>query len=184
MKITEAKINWHHGFANDPTLEIKAENVPEFAEDVPIWTLQENGVVWTEKDCVVKYMYVGNGINNGSGMKGFGGRHFKIALKDGRHIETNDAWSSRAECVTGIECVEATINGRSSAITKELHEYLVCYVLEQYIVPVVRDTLNGKKIDLEISCSSLQYRKPDPDRVVAHKVNLNINVCSALRSAS
>jgi len=87
MKLLSALVEWHHGYANAPTLILHLDTIPK-AEEFEFE--QRGSLYYAEKDGFVRfYAYKNPG-------DGFGGREFHIRLKDGTEQTLKGPWSSRA----------------------------------------------------------------------------------------
>jgi hypothetical protein len=93
VKVLAAKVEWHDGFCNDPNLKILVDHMPK--HDGPIWHAEKLGsktFCWSVEQGSVRYFY-----HDPRDQEGFGGRVFKITLKDGTEQEYKGPWSSNAQ---------------------------------------------------------------------------------------
>lgn len=117
MKPMAFRINWRHGYANPPDLEVLVDRLPE-PEELRYEHRKIGGayLIWSQdsESCLVHYLlmhshkYVGD---EGYKFRGYGGATFRRTLTDGTPLESNDCWSTRAEelpfpcqSVTVMEC--------------------------------------------------------------------------------
>lgn len=89
MKVLNISVDWHVGWANNPTIKLLVDKIPHHDE---LRYSREGGIWYAELDGYVSfYSWQGPG-NEG----GFGGREFKIKTTSGRGITLKGPWSSRA----------------------------------------------------------------------------------------
>ncbi|MGH0051792.1 MAG: hypothetical protein ACQ5SW_00180 [Sphaerochaetaceae bacterium] len=158
--IASAHIHWNTDCANSPELVVQLrEGVDvQFKHDDPIWTKDENGMVWAEKQGFVSFISMGAGMvdDDYKGMRGYGGAHFQLHLKDGTVVESNNAWSGRASVVS-FPCTEVIMVKNdcryASAISLELYKK-ICSDLGVYL----HGNYEGREV--EISCSPDKVTKP------------------------
>ncbi len=96
--ITNIGVNWYHGYANSPQLEITVDrNMPKFEEWIfqattdykvdPVMLISQNFDPW------VKFVYISDRNGNPSLNGALGG---KFKLTTGEVLESRSGWSSRA----------------------------------------------------------------------------------------
>ena len=129
MNIVDAKIDWHHGFANEPTLDVYVDEDNINWSDIP-HTWQKNGVIHAVVYPWVHYIFMGNGMVDPQNVptRGFGGATFEFPLDDGTTIKSNDAWSSNPRHVE-VPCVDVTVivqdqPGYRMSCTLHLNEWM------------------------------------------------------------
>jgi hypothetical protein len=91
LELINGKINWNHGWANGPELELKVDYIPHLAE---LAFTRKGDCFSAEKDGFVQYFY----WHEPSGQQsGFGGWNIEINLIDGSSITLKGPWSSRCQ---------------------------------------------------------------------------------------
>ena len=102
MKLLKAEVEWHIGYSNAPDLVLHLDTIPKGDE----FEFEQRGpLYYAEKDGFVRfYAYQKPG-------SGFGGREFRIRMKDGEERVLKGPWSSRSGCMNRAgfgPCVDVT----------------------------------------------------------------------------
>ena len=87
MRILKGRVNWADGWANEPRVEVLVDKMPDLAD---LRYEEREGLYYGEKDGYVSFYYY---VRPGDG---FGGRTFKVRMKDGSERDLKGPWSSRA----------------------------------------------------------------------------------------
>jgi hypothetical protein len=114
MEILEAKINWMLGWGNDPDLYLLVDRLL-FWDDMIFEKKVIDGTLFlfSNNDGDIGFMVRGADLTKPT--EGYGGRHFKIKIKNEddtiENIEFNGAWSSRSSVMNmyfephSMECI-------------------------------------------------------------------------------
>lgn len=87
MKLLKARVRWMEGYANDPTLEILVDKMPELSD----LRYQKKGTLYyAELDGYVNFFHY-----SGPG-QGYGGRGFELKMADGSTEVLKGPFSSRS----------------------------------------------------------------------------------------
>ena len=87
MKILKMKVKWNEGLGNSPELQVLVNRIPE--SDEMIYE-HKDGLYFAERTGYVRFYAVSHSGN------GFGGREFKLKMKDGKEVTLKGPWSSRS----------------------------------------------------------------------------------------
>jgi len=87
MNILKGKVDWADGWANEPTIKILVDKMPDLAD---LRYEEREGLYYAELGGYVSFYYY---VRPGDG---FGGRVFNITMKDGSKKALRGPWSSRA----------------------------------------------------------------------------------------
>lgn len=119
MEILGARVNWHIGFDNDPTLEVWVGSLPSIEDLVykEIKTGPDTSFYHAEKDGYVHYLY-----HDPRDTRGFGGRAFTLNMEDETEKVIKGPWSSRAavynDLVPGPDCVDVSITDEAEVFER------------------------------------------------------------------
>lgn len=103
MKLLKGKVNWMEGFANEPTLQILVDKMPDLKD---LRYQEKEGIYYAECDGYVSFYYYVRPDD------GFGGRHFHITMENGEEKVLKGPWSSNAGSVNRVgfgPCVDVSI---------------------------------------------------------------------------
>ncbi|MGW8177501.1 MAG: hypothetical protein ACWGQW_01725 [bacterium] len=87
MRLVRGKVNWWEAYANEPGLQILVDKMPDLGD---LRYEERNGLYYAEKDGYVSFYYY---VRPG---EGFGGRAFKVVMKDGEEKILKGPWSSNS----------------------------------------------------------------------------------------
>ncbi|PHR96673.1 MAG: hypothetical protein COA78_28455 [Blastopirellula sp.] len=107
FKYVKYEIDWHILYANQPRLNVYIDKLPDFYMQ-PHHVGPGNILYCTINDLVSFIKMGSNGIEPRTAMMGFGGSTMSRLTTTGQVIESNDCWSSRAECVD-IPCKDVMV---------------------------------------------------------------------------
>ncbi len=139
MEILSTKIDWLLNLGNLPKLIITVDVLPEF--NGPIYTQQENKMVYATVDGFVDFILMGKPTESGA-VGGFGGREFVKTLTDGTVLKSRDCWSGSTslldlESMEVIVHVEGEAMGMATAVTYELAKKIIDNMEGVYLIPYV-----------------------------------------------
>jgi hypothetical protein len=111
MNIIKAKVDWNHGFSNEPDLRILIDKEPNYKN---FRYNENNGHYFAELDGFCDFFYY---TKPG---EGFGGREFELTMHDGSIRVLKGPWSSRAGVMNRKfrPCVEVAWTDSEVAWTK------------------------------------------------------------------
>lgn len=118
MRLLEAKVNQHEGYANEPSLMLFVDEIPDrdkfFFEDKVI---DDTTFYFAETDGIVLFM-----AHSPSNENGYGGHVFKTQMRDGTTRDVTGPWSSRAGAMNHYfsHCMDVTLNGMAYAVSISL----------------------------------------------------------------
>jgi hypothetical protein len=92
MKVLDAQIEWMWEYSNSPSIKVLVDKIPNSSEFV---YEQRDSCYFGENGGLVSY-YSYRGPDNG-----YGGRHFKLKMKDGTEKTLIGPWSSRSSVMNG-----------------------------------------------------------------------------------
>jgi len=104
VKILKAKVNWKDGWANSPMLQVLVDKIPARNE---LRYEQRGSIYYAEYQGYVEFFSW-----SGKQEDGYGGRHFRILMKDETEIILKGPWSSRAGVINKIgfgPCLDVSI---------------------------------------------------------------------------
>ena len=96
MEVKDARVDWVKGFNNDPRLEVLVDKMPNHND---LRYECKEGLYFAEADGYVSFMYHSG---NPEQQQGYGGRHFKLTMKDGSEVVLKGPWSSRASVANSL----------------------------------------------------------------------------------
>lgn len=112
MEILDMSIDWMEDWVNSPNIKLEVDKIPELEELVFI---RRGNLYFAEQDGYARlFSYQGPG-------EGYGGKEFKINMKDGSEKILIGPWSSGSHIgnIFFTKCLEVT-----ATLESESHEYL------------------------------------------------------------
>jgi len=158
MKCLAARIDWHKGFCNNPTLVVFVDRIPDRSE----LRFERRGDIWYgEKDGWVSF-YEWKPPHR---QEGYGGSTFSITMKDESKVDLLGPWSvaeSYAHTAGFPHCLPITIT-TDPKVMVEGHTFLGGHVTREWAEKVVAEFLPG--MEIRQSGSEL-HGTPAPDNAM------------------
>jgi len=196
MQVKGLKVYWENDFSNDAILEVIVDNIPDYSEimeyECKKFEKIELYYASDEKTGLVNFY-----LSDFEDHRGFGGRSFKLNMKDGSVVTLVGPWSSRPAIFhkagfpfcTNIYITEERYNHCSYAafmLNSKLEELIKEFLPElQYYIAA-----NGKiyipknqPLNMEYKGSYAEYRanreldppKYDPEKGIDEDYNLHMS---------
>jgi hypothetical protein len=144
MKVLEARVNWKEDCANDPSLEILVDRIPE--PDTMRYRRSRN-LYYAEQDGYVHF------YASGPDGRGFCGDSFKLQMKDGNTTILIGPYSSRAGVMNkagfGSPCIDVAIADNRMCWEKRIMFAGACLV----------KLVAASKVDFGTQCGDFKFPK-------------------------
>jgi hypothetical protein len=158
MRILALKVDWHEKFANDPSLKVLVNKMPE-REELRYLCLEER-MYFAEKDGYVNFF-----VHQPRDETGYGGRTFNVTMLDGTKRSIKGPWSSRSGCFNRMlnipQCVECAITDDPTTYQRGFTFYAAAITVD-LVREHMKSHLPGLEMRREVKWEGEVYYIPHP----------------------